>query len=458
MSSYELSFRAPRTRGLSALRLDPLVGIACACVALALLSLLEPTQPTYDPFAWLTWGREILHLNLDTQFGPSWKPLPVLFTTVFGLVPSAAPDLWVAVARAGGLAAIVLAFRVSRRLGGGWAGGLVAAASLAVASEYVRFAAMGDSEGMLVAFVLAGVDLHLSGRRRAALIMGFIACLLRPEAWPFAGLYAVWLAREEPATRRLILALVIAGGAAWFLPELWGSGNPLRAGTRARQPVPGSAAFAHHPLWAVFKNYRMALPWPAEIGMLAALALAAYRRLRGDKLWILAFASLGWMLLVGIMAEAGFTGNIRYLMAPAGLACVVAGVTWARAFERIPAAGALVGIVVAAALLWSPFSDVRADLRLVGQDARKTSRLDQAVTAAGGARAVLRCGLPTVGPFQVTALAWRLDVPIRRVGYIPQATGTVFRIGPKPVLGASWHQVAVVPPWQVMQSCGVAGG
>src|SRR3954447_16244050 len=109
--------------------------VAAACLALGLLSLAGPTTPTYDPWAWLIWGREVAHLDLDTHFGPSWKPLPVLFTALFSLVPSAAPALWVAIARAGGIAAILLAFRVARRLGGGVAGGLLAAGCLTVSTD-----------------------------------------------------------------------------------------------------------------------------------------------------------------------------------------------------------------------------------------------------------------------------------------------------------------------------------
>src|SRR5213592_955252 len=136
-----------------------LAALAAACLALGLLSLAGPTTPTYDPWAWLIWGREMLHLDLDTRFGPSWKPLPVLFTTGFGLAGGAAPALWVAVARAGALASLALAFRVGRRLGGGVAGGLLAAVCLAVSTDFLRFAAVGDSEGLLAALLLAGVDL-----------------------------------------------------------------------------------------------------------------------------------------------------------------------------------------------------------------------------------------------------------------------------------------------------------
>src|SRR4051794_41853288 len=103
-----------------------LAAVAAVCLALGLLSLVGPSSPTYDPWAWLIWGREVLHLDLDTQFGPSWKPLPVALTTLFALVPGAAPALWVAVARAGALPVPALAFRVPRRLGGGVAGRRIA--------------------------------------------------------------------------------------------------------------------------------------------------------------------------------------------------------------------------------------------------------------------------------------------------------------------------------------------
>ena len=55
------------------------------CLVLAALSLFFYATPTYDPWAWILWGREIAHLDLLTEGGPSWKPLPVVFTTVFSL-------------------------------------------------------------------------------------------------------------------------------------------------------------------------------------------------------------------------------------------------------------------------------------------------------------------------------------------------------------------------------------
>src|SRR5436305_4051906 len=106
-------------------------------LALTLLTFAIPSAPTYDPWAWILWGREILHLDLSTIDGPSWKPLPVLLTTPFALFGSLAPDLWLFVARAGAIAGVVMAFRVARRLGGVPAGAS-AAGAYAVAPWLLR--------------------------------------------------------------------------------------------------------------------------------------------------------------------------------------------------------------------------------------------------------------------------------------------------------------------------------
>jgi len=46
--------------------------LVAACTALAALSLLWPSTPTYDPWAWLIWGREVASGHLSTLNGPSW--------------------------------------------------------------------------------------------------------------------------------------------------------------------------------------------------------------------------------------------------------------------------------------------------------------------------------------------------------------------------------------------------
>ena len=163
-------------------------GGGCSCSAASSLAALAhylPAGPTYDPWAWIIWGREITEWDLDTRTGPSWKPLPVLFTTPFALAgDEAAPELWLVIAQAGGLLAFAFTYRLAARLAG-WPAGIVAAGGLFLADEFIRNFARGNSEGLLVGLCLWAVERHLDGRRRDAFLFGVAAGLLRPELWPF---------------------------------------------------------------------------------------------------------------------------------------------------------------------------------------------------------------------------------------------------------------------------------
>ena len=48
--------------------------VLVACLAISALTLLWISTPTYDPWAWIMWGREIVHLDLTTT-GPT-NPSP----------------------------------------------------------------------------------------------------------------------------------------------------------------------------------------------------------------------------------------------------------------------------------------------------------------------------------------------------------------------------------------------
>ena len=320
-----------------------MVPIIAACLAVSAVSLLVPSTPTYDPWAWILWGREIVQLDLVTEGGPSWKPFPILFTAPFSLFgQDLAPYLWLWIARAGGLFGCAMAYRMATRLiGGGIYGalaGICAFLALFSSNKYVRDAALGNSEPLLAAIVLWAFERHLDGRRDHALLLGFLAALLRPEAWPFLGLYGLWLWIRNPELRARLILFAVLIPVCWFLPEWWGSGDPLRAGSRANAPNPGSAAFEEIPSVALLKRFASVTIAPVELGTIIAVGFAGFMWFRYRREWVtLALAAFGlaWFVLVAAMTEAGFAGNQRYLIVTTAIVCVLGGVGAVRVLQGV---------------------------------------------------------------------------------------------------------------------------
>jgi hypothetical protein len=402
-------------------RLGPGLLALAACTALAALSLLLPSIPSYDPFSWIVWGREIVdpHLSLSTSGGPSWKPLPVVFTTVFALLGGAAPYLWLVVARTGGLLALAGAYRLGTRLAGRTAG-VIAAAGVLLTSGFVQYIWRGASEPLLIAFVLWAILAHLDGHRRTAFALGIGASLIRPEAWPFVGLYALWLARGESwRTRALLLSGLALIPVLWFGPTWIAQGSPFAASEHA-------ASYNGHtgsnPGWTALKRGIDLAVAPVWALALAAIAFAA-RADRRDRLTLaLALGALAWLLLVVVMTIGGYPGLARFMLPSAALACVLAGVGVAR-LAGLAGGGARSAVValalaiVAVALSWSSVQGLRAQERDAVRAAHVQAQLSRAIAAAGGRKAVLSCGNGTVATNHTaqSALAWKLHVPLATV-------------------------------------------
>jgi hypothetical protein len=423
--------------------------ILAICVGLAAASLALPSEPSFDPWAWIVWGREVLLLDLDTTGGPSWKPLPVLFTAAFapfslidGDLPAA---LWLVVARTGALLSIVLAFRVARRLAGpgrwtGIAAGTIAALALAFAPQWLRYAVHGNEVPMAVALMLWGVERHLDRRHAHALVAVFLACLLRPEVFPFLAIYAAWLWRADPALRRLTVALAFALPALWLVPDWLGSGDPLGAGRKASSEPPWSLSVRDQPWLAALGRTHRVAGVPLELGTLVAAAFAFHRRDR--RVLALAGVAVAWVALVVAMTEAGFSGSTRYFVPAIVIASILSGLaaawTVAAAGRVRPAAGALAALAIALAVV--PWTGDRIETldrqrELSGELIDLQRGLVGALERAGGAERVVAFGPPSVNRAFQTRLAWETHLPLIDVESAGGGRGLIFSVPASPLRG-----------------------
>jgi hypothetical protein len=446
-----------------------LILLAAASLIIALISLSIPSTPSYDPWSWLLWGRQVIHGHLDTQGGPSWKPLPMLFTVPLALFGHLQPNLWLVVARTGAVMSVLMCGRIAWRVvrqygidtdaaGSLWwiaplIGGLIAAGSLFNAPGFISNSALGYSEGVAVALILCAVDRFLDGRREWAFILGFFAALDRPELWLFWIPYGIWLAWRDPGTRRLVGALLILNFVLWFGPA------GVSGVTRAQHPRTNSAAFTSCPLCTVFRKQAWPMVLnrvkiPAIIAMVAAAALLL--RTRGGwwgktpdrparaRLWLLGFGlfGFGWWLGIAVETQAGgFSGNSRYLVFGTAAVGIAGGLAWAwlatsiaellgwlrqrrESLARLARRSVALpsGAVVAVGLFlavppWvgkNIISLPRTHHSLVDQ-ALLRENLNQIVRQYGGARKLLACGSIMTEGFQVPMVAWALDVRMLRV-------------------------------------------
>jgi hypothetical protein len=436
------------------------VWIAVGAAIAASVSLQFPSNLSYDAWSWVVWGRQVVHLQLVTAGGPTWKPLPVIFTTLLAPFGAAAPNLWLIVARAGGIMTVPFAFMLAFRLTRGRAlpvptgpgtaagragvpallAGLIAAIGVLTLSRYVGDAALGDSEGLLVAVTLTAILRHLDHAPRQALMLGFAAALDRPEAWPFLGLYATWLWREDASARKLIAGLGALLPMLWFGPELWGSGTLNRGVLAAQHPLPGSATFAQCPFCTEITDHA----WPlvvAPIKLGAAIALATAgaavwtRRRAPDRrdlaVLVIGVIAVVWLLEDAVLTELGFSGNNRYLLAPGGLLLTVGAVGWGTALCRLgdrlagfrvrtPALVCAVAVLAPAGVAIAARRDpdlisMTAPAGLLGYQAQLRDDLVDAVQQAGGGPKLLACGPIQANRSEVPLMAWMLGVPLRSV-------------------------------------------
>ncbi len=400
------------------------VGLA---LSLAALSLALPYDPVYDPWAWLVWGREAAGLDLSTAAGPSWKPLPVLVDAPLSLLGDGAPSAWLLVSRSGWLLAPVLAGWLAALLAGPeagrwrWPAAALAGASVALTWDAftppLRQFSGGLSEPLAVSFVLGAILAALARRPALTLWLGVGAALLRPEAWPFLAVWAALELRRSPALRRQAIAAGALVLAAWFVPDLVGSGNPLEGSDTARRggvelgellEVSGRALAA--PLAALWLGVLLLLP-------------ECRREPRGAAAILLAGAA-AWVAVVAAMAVVGFAGLPRFLAPATAVLSVLGAAGLARAGAAAfgaPRRRALAALVAAALLaacvgVGLRVGEVPGNVETVRAQADSIDRLFSLADRVGRER-LLSCGgrVRITELLGQTALAWKLETPIENV-------------------------------------------
>jgi hypothetical protein len=466
------------------------------CIVLGAVSAaVLPTIPSYDPWSWIVWGREISdpHLNFVISGGPSWKPLPLVFTTIWGLFGGAAPTLWVITARIGGLLGLVAAWRLAYRLTAGTPdqrGGripavvaaIVAVIGILLTQDWFYYFLHGTSETVLIGCTLWIVDRLIEGKRIQAFVLMVCATWIRPEWLPLEGLYIVWLLWREPAYRRPAWLALFALGLisfpiAWFVPPWIGSGNPFLASQHAALY---NGNLGPHPFIAV--NSRGVNDQVLPI-LAFGIAGVVIGWLRDRRLLVLGLG-LGVILyyvIVVVETMKGYPGLERFFLPAASVVCVLGGYglvriaqlagelisRWADGSGAAVAASVVVFVVLAGAsvpFLTTRISDARADFPQASLVVKVSNQLTKVAAAVGGRDKAEPCptSFVAINHSVQPMMAWKLRVDLERVGTqmsypglefvappgVGAATGGPPRIDPR----LTRHQLLqTVAGWQVIR-------
>jgi hypothetical protein len=325
---------------------------------------------------------------------------------------------------------------------------------MALSDWWLFNTALGNSEGLLAAAVLWAAVAQLAGRHRAALILVLGAALLRPEAWPFLGGYALWLWRTGRERLPLLAAALLPVPLLWFGPDVVGAGGALGASDAARGTAsPQSAVNADLPALEVLVDFAELVTVPALLAAAAGVALGGMVERR------LAAAALAWVAIVAVMTQAGYAGNPRYNVAAAAIGCVLAGAGAARMSSRSPMRGLrrhssqlAVALALVAAVLVFTAGDLSDQLGELGDRADRRTDLQPLVTTV--------CAPPRTNQPMKAMLAWYLDVRMEHLAEPPEARATVYQAPPgyageppepQPPPGA--ETVAGNGEWTVYERC-----
>ncbi|MBV8989627.1 MAG: hypothetical protein JO372_13805 [Solirubrobacterales bacterium] len=427
--------RVQRRSPLPLLRAHPwwLVALVLVGVSIGLVEWSN-TRPGYDPYGWLVWGYQTLHLSLDLGGAPSWKPLPYFFTVPFALFGHLELRLWMVTSVLVSLAGSIFAARIAYRLVGMRDGdrrpALLAAAfaglGLLGIENYLHFILSVQADTMIVSLCLAAIDMHLSGHPRWALFFGVLASIGRPEAWAWLAPWTLWMWIKNPPLRRLLVAGWLFILFMWFGVPTITNGRPLLAEQLAlRSP---REIHGENKIIGTFHRFTELTYLPFQLLALFATALAYVRR--NWTILALAIGAVTWVVVETILVLRGLPGVPRYMFEAAGVTTVVAavGIGWMlrealRFRARVPRwAGVTLVAAICAVMVPAAVSRVRAehaDLKHERGRTKVIGELQAAINHVGGYRAIRDCGEPVTNIEYASILAYFTKLNVGVVGYLP---------------------------------------
>jgi hypothetical protein len=283
---------------------------------------------------------------------------------------------------------------------------------------------IANSDPMVVAICLAAIDFHLSGRYRVAFAMLLLASFGRPEAWPFAGVYAIWAWRAVPGMRLLALAGVTSIPLFWFGVSALTAKSWFRAGDLALDSI---NVIHGNKFIGVVRRVLGLYAAPMQLAAGFAIALAVLIR---ERVWlVLAGCAAAWIAVEIGFALHGWSAVTRYLFEPEAVFVVLAGAAVGRALAAGPSVSNLVrsaGLAAVVVLIGAlvPTAILRArgagsEILMRRQAAVQIERLEAVIKRVGGAARIRACGQPVTLVGWQSTLAWEVGLNVGNVGYKP---------------------------------------
>jgi hypothetical protein len=275
------------------------------------------------------------------------------------------------------------------------------------------------------------------------------ATWIRPEWLAPEVLYGAWLIWRYPKFRSWpMLAMFGIGLAsfpiAWFVPPWIGSGDAFLAASHAAEY---NGNLGPHPFIAVNSRGINDQVLPILAFAIAGVVVGWLKDRRGLVLG-LGLGVILYYVVVVVETLKGYPGLERFFLPAASLICVLGGYGMVRvaqlARELVAArvTGANAGAIAAVAtfvvlagasvpFITTRISEARADFPQASLAVTTSNQMTKVAAAVGGRNGVFPCktSFSAVNHGVQSEMAWKLKVPLERVGTVMSQPGVDF-IGP----------------------------